>query len=71
MLARAGPDRVRVNDEDLDVLAAIKLNGREIKSLMKSALLLDTEDFKTVGLPELQALAEMRIDAQQLLNPGN
>ncbi|KAF3013794.1 hypothetical protein E8E14_011088 [Neopestalotiopsis sp. 37M] len=71
LLARAGPDRVHVNDEELDVLAAIKLNGREIKSLMKSAMLLDTEDFKTVGLPELQALADMRIEAQKILNPGN
>lgn len=52
-----------VSDEDIRDLAKLNLNGREIKNLLKSAMLLDDK----VSAKELQSLALMRVDAQKLL----
>lgn len=63
LIIRAGTERMDVSDEDIRKLAQLNLNGREIKNLLKSAMLLDAK----VSAKELQILAQMRVDAQKLL----
>lgn len=63
LITRAGAERMDVSDEDIRDLAKLNLNGREIKNLLKSAMLLDDK----VSTKELQSLALMRVDAQKLL----
>lgn len=63
LIIRAGTERVDVSDEDIQKLAKLDLNGREIKNLLKSAMLLDDK----VGVKDLHSLALMRVNAQKLL----
>lgn len=63
LITRAGAERMDVSDEDIWKLAQLNLNGREIKNLLKSAMLLDAK----VSYNELQSLAQMRVEAQKLL----
>ncbi|KAK6863523.1 hypothetical protein PG995_000051 [Apiospora arundinis] len=68
-------DRFGVYPEELEELAAMDLNGREIKNLVKTALVLHVAEDKGQGADNntkviggnLLKLAKMRIRAQQLL----
>ncbi|KAK7990180.1 hypothetical protein PG989_010495 [Apiospora arundinis] len=68
-------DRFGVYPEELEELAAMDLNGREIKNLVKMALVLHVAEDKGQGADNntkviggnLLKLAKMRIRAQQLL----
>ena len=66
-IGRVGPERFALRDADFDRLAAFDINGREIKNLIKSALLLAFEDQSKVTMGHLQRLAAMRVKAQRLL----
>ncbi|KAK7923606.1 hypothetical protein PG985_007677 [Apiospora marii] len=71
-----GADRFDVGQADLDQFASLDLNGREIKNLIKTAMVLqvaenegengEKEEKKVTG-SSLLKLAKMRIRAQQLL----
>ena len=65
-----GEARFRVAEEDYDRLAELKLNGREIKNLIKSARLLNMKSGQPVTTERLAQLAEMRITAMEMLNRG-
>lgn len=67
LIQLAGLDKIEVSDKEIRELSELKLNGREIKNLVKSALVLDAEGFGKVGFGELQDLAQMRIKAQKIL----
>ncbi|KAK8021899.1 hypothetical protein PG990_007037 [Apiospora arundinis] len=68
-------DRFGIYPEELEELAAMDLNGREIKNLVKTALVLHVAEDKGQGADNntkviggnLLKLAKMRIRAQQLL----
>ncbi|TFB00244.1 hypothetical protein CCMA1212_007747 [Trichoderma ghanense] len=68
---RAGGEaRFRVTEEDYDRLEELKLNGREIKNLIKSAGLLIMKSGRPVTTERLAQLAEKRITAMEMLNGG-
>ncbi|KAL7807587.1 P-loop containing nucleoside triphosphate hydrolase protein [Trichoderma gracile] len=68
-IVRAGGEaRFRVTEEDYDRLAVLKLNGREIKNLIKSARLLNMKSGQPVTTERLAQLAEKRIMAMEMLN---
>lgn len=54
-----------VGDEDLDKLATISVNGREIKNLLKSAQMMARQRDAPVTADMLQNLATMRLEAQR------
>lgn len=68
-------DRFGIYPEELEELAAMDLNGREIKNLVKTALVLHVAEDKGQGADNntkviggnLLKLAKMRIRAQRLL----
>jgi SpoVK/Ycf46/Vps4 family AAA+-type ATPase len=63
-----GQDKFDVREEDIIILAEIKLNGREIKNLLKSAqYLMMKEGSKKVTVEHLKRLAKMRMMAQKVL----
>ncbi|KAK8087583.1 hypothetical protein PG997_002544 [Apiospora hydei] len=74
-----GSDRFGISSEDIAQLAAMDLNGREIKNLVKTALVLNVAENSIdegegegkgkgkVAGDNLLKLAKMRIRAQQLL----
>ncbi|OTB06012.1 hypothetical protein M426DRAFT_259837 [Hypoxylon sp. CI-4A] len=70
-LERAGHDTFPVADDTLDQLSEIKLNGREIKNLVKSAqmLLLGDKDNELKPLDVLFMLADNRTRALKPLSP--
>jgi hypothetical protein len=65
-----GAQRFNVKDEDYDRLSLLKLNGREIKNLIKSARLLGMKSGQPVTTDRLAQLAEKRIKAMEMLNIG-
>ncbi|PTB66806.1 P-loop containing nucleoside triphosphate hydrolase protein [Trichoderma citrinoviride] len=70
-IVRAGGETsFGVAEEDYDRLAELKLNGREIKNLIKSARLLNMKSRQPVTTERLAQLAEMRITAMEMLNRG-
>lgn len=70
-IMRAGGEaRFGVTEEDYDRLAELKLNGREIKNLVKSARLLNMKSGRPVTTERLVQLAEKRIMAMEMLNGG-
>jgi hypothetical protein len=56
-----------VSEADLERLAEIPLNGREIKNLIKSSQLLSVKTGKKVNVERLVMLAEKRVKALRLL----
>ncbi|RGP78409.1 hypothetical protein FLONG3_3545 [Fusarium longipes] len=62
-IKRASGDSHTVSDEQLDELAAIELNGREIKNLIKSAHLLSLKSGGVLEADRLLMLAQNRIAA--------
>ncbi|PTB76399.1 P-loop containing nucleoside triphosphate hydrolase protein [Trichoderma longibrachiatum ATCC 18648] len=70
-IMRAGGEaRFGVTEEDYDRLAELKLNGREIKNLIKSARLLNMKSGRPVTTDRLVQLAEKRTMAMEMLNGG-
>jgi SpoVK/Ycf46/Vps4 family AAA+-type ATPase len=62
-IRRAGLDKFEVSGADLDRLAQVKLNGREIKNLIKSAHLLTLKSSEKIGMERLSMLAKNRTTA--------
>ncbi|KAH6695039.1 P-loop containing nucleoside triphosphate hydrolase protein [Plectosphaerella plurivora] len=60
-IARVGRERFSITDADLDKLAELKLNGREIKNLIKSAHLLSLKGQEKIDMARLWMLADNRI----------
>lgn len=58
---RVGRERFSVTGEDLDKLAELHLNGREIKNLIKSAHLLSLKGQEKIDMQRLWMLADNRI----------
>lgn len=56
------------SDHDLDGLSKLDINGREIKNLVKGALLLAREDDTKVTIGHLHRLAKMMLTAKQVLS---
>jgi len=68
-IERAGRDRfdVDVDAERLAQLAKIKLNGREIKNLVKSAHLLCLKGGEKITFDKLHMLAQTRVVALEAI----
>lgn len=66
-----GPDRFDVSADNLDRLSKLPLNGREIKNLLKSALLLNTRREGKVTAERLHMLADKRVTALRMLEDQN
>jgi hypothetical protein len=62
-----GVDRFDVSEADLERLSEIRLNGREIKNLIKSSQLLSVKTGRKVDVGRLVTLAEKRVGALELL----
>lgn len=62
-----GPDKFDIGEAELEELAAMDLNGREIKNLVKTALILNVEDKAKVSSDQVLKLANMRLRAQKIL----
>ncbi|KAF5722927.1 Fidgetin 1 [Fusarium mundagurra] len=60
---RAGGTQVEIADEDMNKLAEMKLNGREIKNLIKSAHLLGLKSGGVIQADRLMMLAQNRVAA--------
>ncbi|KAL7757054.1 hypothetical protein ACKLNR_014047 [Fusarium oxysporum f. sp. zingiberi] len=69
-ISRAGGDGSTISDENLDRLAGIKLNGREIKNLIKSAYLLSLKTGGVLQADRLLMLAQNRVAALGALEEG-
>jgi hypothetical protein len=63
-----GRDNFTVTDADLDKLANVKLNGREIKNLIKSAHLLSLKGSEKISMGRLSMLAQNRVKALAALS---
>ncbi|KAF5251704.1 hypothetical protein FANTH_3314 [Fusarium anthophilum] len=62
-ITRAGGTQVEIPDEDVNKLAEMKLNGREIKNLIKSAHLLGLKNGGIIQVDRLLMLAQNRVAA--------
>ncbi|KAF5569394.1 Fidgetin 1 [Fusarium phyllophilum] len=60
---RAGGTQVEIADADMNKLAGMKLNGREIKNLIKSAHLLGLKNGGAIQVDRLMMLAQNRVAA--------
>ncbi|KAH8680953.1 hypothetical protein BX600DRAFT_445410 [Xylariales sp. PMI_506] len=64
---RAGRDKFEIDEESLNKLSLLKLNGREIKNLIKSAQLLSLKTGGKVSMDRLYMLANKRNQALLML----
>lgn len=62
-----GRDKFDIEDGDLDRLAGLCLNGREIKNLIKSAQLLSVTSGGVVTAERLYRLGRNRVEAIKML----
>lgn len=60
VLKLVNPQEVNINDADLDKLATMDLNGRHIKSAVKTARLLATSQQEPLGYSHLRVVLELR-----------
>ncbi|CAJ2512271.1 Uu.00g052860.m01.CDS01 [Anthostomella pinea] len=67
-IKRAGEENFELNDEALDELSHLPLNGREIKNLIKSAQLLSLKSGSKVPMDRLYMLADKRVQALKMLD---
>ncbi|CAH0045109.1 unnamed protein product, partial [Clonostachys solani] len=65
---RAGRDKFDLAGDSLDKLSSLKLNGREIKNLIKSAQLLSMKESGKVPVERLVLLANKRVEALKELD---
>ncbi|KAK9420615.1 putative AAA+ ATPase domain-containing protein [Seiridium unicorne] len=63
-----GPDKFDLSEDDIEKLVNMNLNGREIKNLVKTALILNVEEGGKVGSSHVLKLANMRLRAQKILD---
>ncbi|ORY58234.1 uncharacterized protein BCR38DRAFT_461014 [Pseudomassariella vexata] len=66
-ITRAGRDKFDLDEEALQKLARLDLNGREIKNLIKSAQLLSLKSGGKVPMDRLYMLADKRVQALAML----
>ncbi|SPJ71725.1 related to TOB3 (member of AAA-ATPase family) [Fusarium torulosum] len=66
-ITRVGGDEFTVSDEEMNSLAKIELNGREIKNLIKSAHLLSLKSGGVLQADRLLMLAQNRVAALDAL----
>lgn len=66
-IERAGRHKFDVSDASMEKLAELKLNGREIKNLIKAAQLLSLKDGGKVPMERLLLLADKRMQALKCL----
>jgi SpoVK/Ycf46/Vps4 family AAA+-type ATPase len=64
---RAGSDKFDVTDEWLDKLSYLRLNGSEIKNLIKSAQLLSLKNGNKVSIDLVYLLAEKRVQSLKVV----
>ncbi|KAI1049218.1 hypothetical protein LB506_005166 [Fusarium annulatum] len=60
---RAGGTQAKIPDEEMNKLAEMKLNGREIKNLIKSAHLIGLKNGGVIQVDRLMMLAQNRVAA--------
>ena len=65
-ISRVGPEHFDFTDNDIDKLAKFNVNGREIKNLIKTSLLLASDDNSKVTISHLERLTAMRLKAQTI-----
>jgi hypothetical protein len=65
---KAGRNKFEMDNDSLDKLSQLSLNGREIKNLIKSAQLLSMKSGGKVPMDRLYMLADKRNQALQLLD---
>ncbi|CZR65814.1 related to TOB3 (member of AAA-ATPase family) [Phialocephala subalpina] len=63
-----GRDKFEINEADLDELEKLKLNGREIKNLIKSSQLLGYKSGGKVDASKLKMLAQKRLAALEKMH---
>jgi SpoVK/Ycf46/Vps4 family AAA+-type ATPase len=68
---RAGRDKFDITEESLEKLSHLKLNGREIKNLIKSAQLLSLKSGGKVPMDRLYMLADKRVQALLVLDDAD
>jgi hypothetical protein len=66
-----GRDKFGAGDADLDRLAELALNGREIKNLIKTAQLLSYKRGGFVTSDKLYMLAEKRVDVMKSMQAAS
>jgi hypothetical protein len=66
-IEHAGRDKFDVNEEVLEKLSNLNLNGREIKNLIKSAQLLSWKNGGKVTMDCVYMLADKRVQALSML----
>lgn len=59
-MEHTGRERFDISDADLDQLSHVKMNGREIKSMIKSANLLSLKGNRKIDMRSLSMLVENR-----------
>lgn len=67
-IEKAGRDKFEADEGSLDKLSELKLNGREIKNLIKSAQLLSVKSGGKVPMDRLYMLANKRDEALSMLD---
>jgi hypothetical protein len=70
-LEHFGRDKFELAAGDLDRLADLPLNGREIKNLLKTAQLLSARSGGRVKAERLYMLADKRVQALKMLDEYN
>jgi AAA+ superfamily predicted ATPase len=64
---RTGQDKFSISEKEMDQLAEAKLNGREIKNLVKSAHLLSLKGGEKIGMDRVHGLAQNRLRALEAI----
>jgi hypothetical protein len=67
-IERAGRDKFDINEETLEKLSHLKINGREIKNLIKSAQLLGWKNRGKIPIDSIYMLADKRCQALEMLD---
>jgi hypothetical protein len=67
-IERAGRDKFDINEETLEKLSHLKINGREIKNLIKSAQLLGWKNGGKIPIDSIYMLADKRCQALEMLD---
>ena len=70
-IERAGSDKFDMDEETLEKLSQLNLNGREIKNLIKSAQLLGWKHGGKIPVDSIYMLADKRVQALRMLGSGD
>lgn len=63
-------DSVQLEERDVEILAEAELNGRQIKSAIKTACILAQTEGSKLGLGHLQTVLKVREKASKLIGSG-